>query len=54
MKTQARYSHSDPSKEVIVLSDDIYNPMSSEFLPSASTGGKGNRKWHEKFKAGRK
>ena len=51
---KARYSYTDPSKENIVIGEDIYDPISLETLPSANTGGKVNRKWHEKFKVGRK
>ena len=51
---QTRYSYSDPSKETIIISEDIYDPISLETLPSAVRGGKVNRKWHEKFKMGRK
>lgn len=53
-KMQTRYSYSDPSKETIVISEDIRDPTSLETLPSAVTGGKVNRKWHDKFKMGRK
>ncbi|KAL9075759.1 MAG: hypothetical protein Q9161_001511 [Pseudevernia consocians] len=51
---KAKYFHSDPTKEATVFGEDIYDPTSLESLPSASTGGKANRKWHEKFKKGRK
>ena len=53
-KPQAKYSHSESSKGNIVFGKDIYEPTSLETLPPASTGDKANRKWHEKFKAGRK
>ncbi|CAD6580795.1 MAG: hypothetical protein ASARMPREDX12_000268 [Alectoria sarmentosa] len=52
--TQAKVSHSDPSKGKIVFGEDIYDPTSLETLPSANTGGQTNRKWHDKFRMGRK
>lgn len=48
-----KYSHLDPTKEKSIFGEDIYDPTSSETLPS-DAGGKTNRKWHEKFKMGRK
>ena len=52
---QAKISTSDPSKEdKTVLGEDIDDPTRLEALPSANTGGKANRKWHEKFKMGRR
>ena len=53
-KAQARFSHAGPSKERIVSSADIHKSTSRETPPSANTGGKASRKWHDKFRAGRK
>ena len=51
---QGKYSYVDRSKETIVYRDQIDDPTSLEALPSASSGAKASRKWHDKFKAGRK
>ena len=51
---QAKYSYVDRSKEKIVYRDQTNDPISLEALPSADSGAKANRKWHDKFKAGRK
>ena len=54
MNMQAKYCYVDQSKEIIVYRDQINDPTSLEALPSANSGAKANRKWHDKFKAGRK
>ena len=54
MNLQAKYPFLDLSKERIVYSGQINDNTSSEPLASAKPAGKANRKWHDKFKAGRK
>ena len=50
---QAKYSYVDRSKETIVYKDQTDDHTSLEALPAANSGAKANRKWHDKFKAGR-